>query len=298
MKRLLAKRCGGMSENKSKPMKDITTLVELREYLIAKGTNHRNYLHYTNFAGLIGMIGSGYFHLSKGDRMNDRQELKKGCMEVWQNTFIGSFAYGQNENMAMWGLYGLPWEDAVCMAIPRKQMLEWLQSATQIYRIENGGTYARIDTQSETVLTDVAYAGEPQDQEFTVKRYDETIRVTAEKQALLGINDSALMTGYVKNDAWHYENEVRLRINFQNRQGLGRIALRLPSGTVAAMTVIFGPWARKDTIQRLDAKIKQMLLNDNGLPNRESSYSGMVHYNTACRYCKGKAFTRAYDPLV
>ncbi len=28
------------------------------------------------------------------------------------------------------------------------------------------------------------------------------------------------MTGYIKNDAWHYENEVRLRVHFKHRRGL------------------------------------------------------------------------------
>lgn len=284
-----------MSENKPKQMKDIANPEELREYLITKGKNHRQYMHYTNFAGLIGMIASGYFHLSKGDRMNDRQEVQKGCPEVWENTFIGSFAYGQNENMAMWGLYSLPWEDGVCISIPRKQMLEWLQSMTQIYRIENDGTYTAIDAQSEAVLTDVAYVGEPAG--MMVKRYNEIVRVTEENHALKNINSSAILTGFIKNDAWHYENEARLRIQFENRQQLGRIAVKFAPGTIEGMTVVFGPWSKKDAIQRLDAKIKEML-RPNGLLGRESSYTGMVHYNTACRYCKGKVFTRAADPVV
>lgn len=282
----------------SKPMREITGLEELREYLAAKGMNHRNYLHYTNFSGLIGMIGSGYFHLSKGDRMNDRQELKKGSPEVWENTFIGSFAYGQNENMAMWGLYGLPWEDAVCISIPRKQMLEWVRGMTRIYALEEDGLYAAIDAQSKTVLTDVAYAGEPEDAEFTIRRYDETIRVTADKRELRDVNTSPVLTGYVKNDAWHYENEVRLRISFENCGKLDRIAVALPPGTVDSMTVVFGPWSQKDAVDRLENRIKEIIGNENGLSRRESIFAGLVQYQTACRYCTGKKFTRAADTAV
>ena len=97
-----------MHGEKANSIKDVQAPVGLQRYLRAKGSNHRNYLHYTNYAGLIGIIRSGYFHISSGDRMNDRQELQKGSREMWKNIYIGSFAYGQNENMAMWGLYGLP----------------------------------------------------------------------------------------------------------------------------------------------------------------------------------------------
>ncbi|NLT16266.1 MAG: hypothetical protein GXY11_01420 [Clostridiales bacterium] len=286
-----------MGSEKPGTIKDVKTPEELRAYLRAKGSNHRNYLHYTNFAGLIGMVRSGYFHLSSGDRMNDRQELLKGSREVWKNTFIGSFAYGQNENMAMWGLYGLPWEDAVCIIVPGRQMNEWVDSIEEVYLIGDGATYEPAGKPSEAVLTDVAYVGEPQDGEFTVRRYDETLRVTEGTPSLRGINESARMTGYIKNDAWHYENEVRLRVHFKHRRGLGAVAVRFPEGLVEKMTVVFGPWAKENAVRRLEARIKEILKSENGLPGRESGYTGLVSYNTACRYCVGGAFRRAVDPL-
>ena len=286
-----------MREEKPDTMKDVQEPEELRRYLMAKGSNHRNHLHYTNFAGLIGIIRSGFFHLSSGDRMNDRQELQKGSRDMWKNIFIGSFAYGQNENMAMWGLYGLPWEDAVCLSIPGKQMLEWAGGIEEVCRIGDGGTYEPVGPPREAALTDVAYIGEPQDGAFTIKRYDETLRVTAKMPAFNGINEAAPMTGVIKNDAWHYENEVRLRVHFENRQALGAVAVKVPESLIESMTVVFGPWAKADAVQRLEARIREILQNENGLPRRESGYTGLVSYNTACRYCAGGAFSRVFDPL-
>lgn len=64
--------------------------------------------------------------LTRGNSLNinDQHEaLMKGSWSTWNRTYIGSFAYGQSENMAMWGLYGQPETDAIRIAIPRAEML-------------------------------------------------------------------------------------------------------------------------------------------------------------------------------
>ena len=59
-------------------LSDVTSVNELTAFLEKKGLGHQNYRHYTNFDGALGMLQSGYMHLSRGDQMNDHQEVTKG----------------------------------------------------------------------------------------------------------------------------------------------------------------------------------------------------------------------------
>ncbi len=78
--------------------------------------------------------------------INDQHEaLMKGSWNIWNRTYIGSFSYGSSENMAMWGLYGLPWEDAVRLEIPRVFMLNWIKSIEYVELWNNGMALKRVD---------------------------------------------------------------------------------------------------------------------------------------------------------
>ena len=100
---------------------DIKSVDSIINYLEQKGKNHRVYYHYTTWESLKKIMENKSFLLTRGNslKINDQHEAnKKGVKEVWDRTYIGSFAFGSSENMAMWGLYGLPWEDAIRIAIP------------------------------------------------------------------------------------------------------------------------------------------------------------------------------------
>ncbi len=127
-----------MSFNIVKEFKNINSIDNLLPFLEAKGGNHDNYHHYTDIDSMLKMIDSGFFHMTRGNStmMNDQQEcLVKGARRVWNRTYIGSFAFGESENMAMWGLYSLPWEDAVRITIPRKAMRMWINEVDTIYGV-------------------------------------------------------------------------------------------------------------------------------------------------------------------
>ncbi len=90
--------------------------------------------------GLSGWSASGYFHLSSGDRMNDRQELLKGSQEVWKNTLSGASPTGRTRTWRCGGCTGCPGEDAVCI-VPGRQMNEWVDGIEEVYLIGDGATY-------------------------------------------------------------------------------------------------------------------------------------------------------------
>lgn len=142
--------------------KEVRSIDELIGYLEIKGGNHRNCYHYTNKNGLNGILRSRKLHISRGDQMNDKQELTKGDEQTWEKVYLASFNYGDEENMAMWGLYGVPHEDAIRITIPGTKIKEWISSTDKVYQVESlrSGKYeyhelAELD---RIVLTDVVYA--------------------------------------------------------------------------------------------------------------------------------------------
>lgn len=69
----------------------------------------------------MGILKSGFLHLTSLDslKMNDLQEKNKGSQQERKSLFEMSFAHN-NENMAMWGLYGIPFSESLCIILPKK----------------------------------------------------------------------------------------------------------------------------------------------------------------------------------
>lgn len=89
-------------------LKNIISIDDFVRFLESKGGNNRNYYNKTNKNGLKGMLKSRKLNISRGDQMNARQELTKGDIWTWEKVYLASFNFNEEENMAMWGLYGIP----------------------------------------------------------------------------------------------------------------------------------------------------------------------------------------------
>ena len=113
---------------------------DLLKFLVYSGRNHRTYYHYTTWNSFEKIYNQASFLMTRGNslQINDQHESKmKGSWNEWNKTYIGSFSFGDSENMAMWGLYGTPWENAVRIALPQKAMLNWVNQADSAYIWEN-----------------------------------------------------------------------------------------------------------------------------------------------------------------
>ena len=49
------------------------------------------------------------------------------------------------------------------------------------------------------------------------------------------------LTGYIKDDAWDYEKEVRLKAEFENTFGFRRVAIKIPDSVLDEITISSGP---------------------------------------------------------
>lgn len=223
--------------------------------------------------------------LTRGNSLsiNDQHEaLMKGTWEEWNKTYIGSFSYGHAENMAMWGLYGLPAEDAIRIAIPRKAMNSWINSVSDVY-LWKDGSVSRIS--GEIHLSDIVYVnGMSNSNDLQLTHNNYTIRTTA-RIGLHGVDRDPRMTGFIKNYAWRYENEVRLHIRLAQNTGYEKIMIKIPSAVLNTIEITTGP----SFLYKNDALYKK-LCEEKKI--NSSSFTNLVHYRPLCLFCKNGPFTR------
>ena len=265
-------------------IKDIDSMIS---FLKEKGSNHEYYYHYTTWDSLSKILQFKTFLLTRGNslRINDQHEAHmKGSWEEWNKTYIGSFAFGSSENMAMWGLYGLPWQDAVRISIPKDKMLDWVSSIKQVTLFDddqvsdyNGGI--------AVTLNDIVYIGGKRgSNDLQLTHYGKSITVS-DTYPLYGIDTDPKMTGFIKNYAWQYENEVRIRIRLSYDANYEKISVSVPDDVINSMFITTGPyfkWKNDDLYIRL---VKEDRIIESGFKN-------LVKYKELCDLCKYKSFRR------
>lgn len=256
-----------------KEFSQLSSYNELQAFLEERGSKHQAYHHYTSFQVLKLILKGGQWKLSNPERMNDLQERQeKGSEEYWQRSVFASFGYGESENMAMWGLYCFPRNEAVRISLPRKLMKDWLIEARQKHE------------QDTVLLSDVVYVSNPESKQRQLQmRWNNKKADITALPLLNNISHIDEMTGLVKNEAWSYENEVRflMRLNTPEKEG---IFVALPKDYAKQFRVKLGPWMDQEA--RHSAKIQLMQL---GVPIEnitESIFTGKVHLDNKCDSCE------------
>lgn len=284
-----------MTSNTVKEFKKINSMDNLLSFLEAKGSNHDNYHHYTDIDSMIKMIDSGFFHITRGNSttMNDQQEcLVKGAYDVWNRTYIGSFAFGESENMAMWGLYGLPWEDAVRITIPRKAMRMWISEVDTIYGVSLEEDICKrypIQEEKKIRLSDIVYISDNRYSPSSKLYWNDNSLSIKDNESLIDIDKRSEMTGFVKNDAWKYENEARIHVQFNEQINYEKIAIKLTDYIFRTMTITAGPYFSGKLLERIGKRITQIIESEQV---QDSGFKHLVKYKTLCRLCKHGEFQR------
>lgn len=264
---------------------DINNTEELIQFLKQKGNNHNNYYHYTTWDSLEKIMKYGTFLLTRGNSLNinDQHEaIMKGSWQEWNKTYIGSFAFGESENMAMWGLYGLPWEDAVRISISKTAMNQWIESIDHVEVWRNNRVVGQVQN-AEIALNDVVYVSGQSGSSDLRLTHAGKHSSTSNKRALWGVDRAPQMTGYIKHFAWSYENEVRLRIHVPHDVGSEKILVHIPPEVLDTFSVTTGPsftWRNSALYDKL---------SDNGKLN-ESTFLHLVKYKSLCSMCQHESF--------
>ncbi|OCN05551.1 hypothetical protein A4S06_08270 [Erysipelotrichaceae bacterium MTC7] len=236
------------------------------------------FTHYTTLEGLQNIISSQRWFLSRGDNesMNDQEEcMYQGNPEEWKKTFLLCFSATIKENMAMWGLYGIPNNQAIRLQIPRKALFAWLANIKEVESVqfvEGKISYQKTTELPKLQVHDIGYVSD-----HNIRTRQERILHTQIKDFR---NDHHMLTGYIKHVAWEYESEVRLHATFKTIQDATHIALPVNHELLSSIRIMTGPNFTQE-------KELSQLLMDNGLDVilEPSKFKGLLRYRSLCNSC-------------
>ncbi len=246
--------------------KKIETANELINYLKDTSSRLRNttvVCQYTNLRAVVSIISERCWYLGSPKNMNDGLELKQG-LDSRDDIFFSSFMTEQRESIAMWSMYAQPWEDGVMIAIPVPEFKRWIKDIKIVYSADiktkkpDRNTFVHLDKATISV-TRVAYSNQNKQGDILSLSCGNT------KNSLFkSINDPSLI-GYIKDDAWSYEKELRLRIDLGKSVNYKGVAIDIPEYVIDSMIITKGPRFEGNLLERLEKEINQKIKIDSSL---------------------------------
>lgn len=264
---------------------DISTENDLIAYLddTKDRLRKRDFLyHYTNLDRVVSLYTNKKWHLGNAKCMNDRLEYESGDLLRWENIFFASFMTDVKENIGMWSMYGQPWDDGVLITIPKKIVVDWVDGIQEIHEVSCDdfrltGKTIKKDEKNRIFLSSVAYSN--------CDNPDGGERLTWSTAANTIIKNSPHipeLTGYIKNSAWDYEREIRIKAVLSNGHGFSRVAIDIPDAVLEAITIIPGPLFKGP----LEGRLKDEILKK--IKVSKSLFSEKLNIGRGCSHCARK----------
>lgn len=230
--------------NREKDFSKISSVDDMIEYLddSAERLKNRKYLyHYTKIQRVIDIFDSKKWHLSNASCTNDQLEFANGDPMRWKNMFFASFMTDVKESIGMWSMYAQPWEDGVLLTIPKTIFRNWIKSTNRIIEVSCAdfkptGRYVKVDDKNKLFLSSVAYSN------CDNPEADEKLAwSTAVNTKIKNASHIPELTGYIKNSAWDYEREIRIKAVLSEGHGFQRAAIDIPETVLNSITIFAGP---------------------------------------------------------
>lgn len=237
--------------------------------------------HYTSVKNLISMLQSGYLYLGNPKNMNDQHELSCGDSEIWSRTYFTSFMAESSESIGMWSMYGQPWTEGVRISIPKEVCKKWCKQAKQLYIVDGNHkcTEDIVDLKSESTsfwLEAVVYT-DFENGEYCNYWGGENNKVMKNLKA------EPSLTGFVKDNAWSYEKEIRLKVTLKDPINCDKLAIKFTDEVINSLTITPSPLFEGDFMEKLDNEIKSKVKEEN---LSESLFHGKLQYVDPCKKCE------------
>ena len=279
-------------------MKHIKTPVNLISYLVYKANaiDNQKLLHqYTSTKAVLNILTSQKWYIGSPEKMNDQNEFenfKTTCSKIWNGIFFTCFMEEQSENIAMWSEYAQPWEKGVRISFPASKIKEWEEGILTVLPA-NPLTKEPLKEESLPCHTFhhsrhmVAYTNEEDFLKGTVTA--EKISVgKSECKTMTQLYSKKELCGYIKNIAWSYEKELRLRISvpYNNKYPeLKGILVPIPEYVLNSMIITKGPKLSENDPEWVEIKNKFSKILGHNI--KESIFEGKLQY-MACDRCEYK----------
>ena len=261
------------SENLIKYLTDTNRRLERTEYI------H----HYTKLDSILNIIRNEYWILKNPLQMNDQNEIEHWSRERWKQIYFISFMKEQKESVGMWSMYAQPWETGVKVSITKQAIKKWIKSIDKIYyanpenyTVDESEFVAVGTNRKQILLSAVAYTNyEDKNKEPECLECG----TTAKNKRLRNIYKNSNLIGYIKNNAWSYEKEMRLRVELE--KPYPAVALKLTDDLISGITITKGPRFEGDLEATIKRKLQKSIKTDKSLFFQKIS-------NISCDHCNYK----------
>ena len=274
-------------KRKSLSFDTIDNLNDLKKYLDSGARlNNSQYLYqYTTVSALVNMLRGKTMHLSNAKYMNDQLEYQNGDPDIWENLFFSCFMMEEDESIGMWGMYAQPWRDGVKISIHKDTLRRWINETKELIEISQEtkqptGKVISGENAFRLWLSTVAYSNFDG---VNVKDDEETLRCGGQENKILKkVPHRPELTGYIKDMAWSYEKEVRVKVQFDNSVGFERVAIRMPDYVIESMEITPSPLFEGDLMDRIEKEINHQMRTST------SKFVGKLKIRSACDSCSIK----------
>lgn len=251
----------------------IKTAHDLISYLEDPRRDKDFFYHYTTIDRLQQIIKNKYFVFSGFEIMNDKLEAEIIGNDYSNNTFVGSFSRADNEVMAMWGMYAIPWEMGVRIGIPKAHFRKWFKETRSVFEFEKGALKEEFSIEkTKQKINAVCYYDKLNNRLDWSNRRLHLKRLTD----LLNPDTNNQLYGYVKHKTWAYEEEMRVLIKVDSDRIINQIAIPIPDYIINDLKLVLGPCFEMED------------LSVNNLPFTKSEFTGKVKPKKVCDICKHK----------
>ena len=274
----------------TKRFEDATTPSELIDALEARAMTRHNtgsggatkyVCHYTKMTAISAILKGEKWYIGSPKTMNDGLELIHLEDAHADNLFFASFCLDDTENIGMWSMYAQPWEDGVLLRIPVEKFKAWIKSGCKIYDADKKTKAAgAVIKDAKLSFHAVAYTNA----ESKDKTEPEILTCgTHQNGHFKNIPEQPTLKGYIKDSAWAYENEYRIRVETDPKESHDAVAIDIPKDVLDSFEYITGP--------RFIHNFTAVLRNNAGTrlkPRvKESLFTGRLKW-VFCDSCKSK----------
>lgn len=207
---------------------EITKPEEMLSFLQDMDRIQSDYVYqYTRLEAVERIFEGRRWKLNKPENMNDRYEYDK-FDGYWHGRYFSCFMDTKNESVAMWTMYGQPWEDGIRIGIPRRKFKEWIREANNI----EDDTHAQL-TNAKIHFASVLYVTENPSEGIILGN-------NTKNTSFIPYDNKDKMAGYVKDKAWDYEKEVRVHVTASDYYG-DSVYVPIPESLINSIVITTGP---------------------------------------------------------
>lgn len=226
------------------------------------------------------MLQSGYFFLGKPKNMNDQYEWSCGDTEIWERTYFASFMAESSESIGMWSMYAQPWAEGVRLSIPKGICKKWIDSTDVLHKVfDKSCTLETVEIADSALrwgFESVVYAGLDKDGK-SKNRFGSQSNTILEN-----LTEDRSLTGFVKDNAWSYEKEIRLKVTLKEAVNCDRLAIKMTDEVINSLLITPSPLFQGDFMEKLEESIRSKVSQDN---LSDSLFRGKLENVDPCKEC-------------